>query len=656
MTTALSGLVFLVTSLCLVGSGGLIASALRLRRPVAFILASYVVAWAEVVALIALLSSARLVIRPVVVAAVAALLPASALVWLLAGRPSPPPVMAVRAQLRDAFRDPAVAVLAGVVGLGFAYLVALALFTPANSWDAMWYHLARAASWRQQHAVGYIAHAPDLRLNVNPPVAEIGALYTMVVASGDRFVTLPALSAYCATTVAVFGIAQRLRLDVRRALLSALIFATLPVVVLQAPGALNDLVVASFLAVCVCFWLGDRRAEIALGAVALALALGTKISALPALPIVALVVLVAQPRRRLPAFLIAGACALVLGSTWYVVNLAETGSVDGHLAAQAHQTAAYGVWPTLAVTARLVLDFVEVPGASGWWRLWFLVAAVAAVVFVYRERPRSRTARTAGLAALVALAPLGLLVVGPLAKRGYQWVFFHLGHPELAVLDQDRGFIGASALGSFFGPVGVLFLVCGIAVPFLVSSHRVRRIAIALGAAPLLFALALALTVAYDSWRGRFFVFPVALAAAAAGLFFRSRAIVWGVVGVAATTLFLSLWGNDEKPPSVWGESRAAVQTRVGGRNNGELAAIKFTSLFMSRHAHVGLAIGERDWSYPFFDGGLDRTVRFVTTPGSPPTDVDWLVVAPAHASPSDAWARVFQTSDGWQVFTKRKS
>ena len=48
--------------------------------------------------------------------------------------------------------------------------------------------------------------------------------------------------------------------------LGALAFATFTVVALQAPTALNDLVVAGLLAACAYFALGSSRAELALGA------------------------------------------------------------------------------------------------------------------------------------------------------------------------------------------------------------------------------------------------------------------------------------------------------------------------------------------------------------------------------------------------------
>ena len=77
--------------------------------------------------------------------------------------------------LREATRDPIVFVLGLAVLAGLVYAAVLALFTPPNDWDALTYHLARAAFWIQQHGIGYVPDSDVLRINVNPPNAEIGS-------------------------------------------------------------------------------------------------------------------------------------------------------------------------------------------------------------------------------------------------------------------------------------------------------------------------------------------------------------------------------------------------------------------------------------------------------------------------------------------------
>jgi hypothetical protein len=150
----MSALLLLLTTAFLAGSAGLITASLRLQGPVAFLLGVYLIGYGELVVLVALLSPAHLVVRAALVPALGIMLAASVLGWRRAGRPSLP--RGTLGRLREALRDPPLAFLGIAVALAFGYLTALALWTPPNSWDALWYHLPRAAFWKQEHGVGYI--------------------------------------------------------------------------------------------------------------------------------------------------------------------------------------------------------------------------------------------------------------------------------------------------------------------------------------------------------------------------------------------------------------------------------------------------------------------------------------------------------------------
>ena len=242
--TELPGLVLLVGGLgALAATGALVACCLGLALPVEFVLAAYVLGWTWLVAL-------ALVLSPV----------AARHTRLGAGRHRRRPgrlrcscgkhgrarhrrpFAPTLAVLLQALRAPIVLVLAVGIALGAAYSLALALFIPANDGDALAYHLARAAFWKQEHQLGYVANSVDLRLDVNPPNAEIGQLATMALARTDRFVALPQLGAYAVLVLCVAALARRIGLDAREAVFGALVFASLPIVLVQASSALNDLV------------------------------------------------------------------------------------------------------------------------------------------------------------------------------------------------------------------------------------------------------------------------------------------------------------------------------------------------------------------------------------------------------------------------------
>ena len=213
--------------------------------------------------------------------------------------------------------------LACAVTLALAYSAALALATAPNNYDSLWYHLARPAFWKQEHAVGYISQANDARLDVFPPGAEIVSAWPMVLEGTERFASLFQLVALLATIVGAFGISRRLGLSERQAAFGALLFASLPVVALQASTPLNDVAVCSFVVAAVYFVLSRARLALGLGALALALALATKGTALLAVPLVAVCAAVVRPRAEWLRIAALGVGGLLLGSFWYAVNLVE---------------------------------------------------------------------------------------------------------------------------------------------------------------------------------------------------------------------------------------------------------------------------------------------------------------------------------------------
>ena len=171
--------------------------------------------------------------------------------------------------------------------------------------------------------------APDVRINAFPPVAEIESMASMVLSDGDRYVGLVQVFAVAGACGAIVGIARRLGLSRRAALFGSLAFATFTVVALQAPTALDDLVVASLLIVCAYFALGSSRAELGLATTALALGVGAKGTAVFGLPVLAAFVLASQPRSRWWSLAAAGAAGLAAGSFWFVLNVVETGDPRG---------------------------------------------------------------------------------------------------------------------------------------------------------------------------------------------------------------------------------------------------------------------------------------------------------------------------------------
>lgn len=301
---------------------------LGLRSLTALLLGSYLLAWTEIVTLAELLSFGDAVDRRSFLAAQAILTVAAAATWLAANRPLPPWPQVERQALA---RHKVVVFLLAAAVAATAYQLFIVLATPPNNWDSMVYHLPRAAAWYQRGAVEYYpAHNPIE--NAYPGNAEIGILYTFVFLGRDAVAAAIQLLAEVSLVVSIYGTARRLGGARGAAAFAALLFPTLSEVALQSVTTQNDLVVASFVAAAAYFLVGRGHAELLPAGLAIGLAVGTKLTALFALPLLVLLALAAVPRRRLPAL---AAYALVgitlVGAQSYVRNLVETRTCSAEL-------------------------------------------------------------------------------------------------------------------------------------------------------------------------------------------------------------------------------------------------------------------------------------------------------------------------------------
>jgi hypothetical protein len=560
-------------------------------------------------------------------------------------------VALVLGALRAVLSDPVVTVLAIAVAVGLAYSVALGLTTPPNDWDAMSYHLSRAALWIQEGAVAYVDDSPFAPINAYPPNAEIEALATLVLSDSDRFVGFVQYAAMLAMAAGTFGVARRIGIDVRGALFGALALLTLPLVLLQSWTALNDLVVASFLMAAAYFLLGTTRIELVLGATAVALALGTKFTAFVALPLLGLVILVGQPRRRWPGVLVSGLVGSAIGSFWLIVNVVETGRVDGGAADALDESADRSPRAVLAQTTRLLVHFADSMALERAVWLFPLTGLALIVVALIADRPPRRQAPLLAVGiVLVTAMPVAMRSIRGVLLRAHEKLWLTFGSSDLAFLDENRDPHSPSTVFSYFGSLGFLLTIAGVVLGFVaVRRRRAPPVVLALATAPVVFALLLSLAISYDPFRGRFFLFAVALSASTWGLALRHRWLSWGAVAIAVVTVPLAFVHSTEKPfPDVLGKPRETVQTWL--RKDGTADVIAFFAQ-EPESGRVGLRIRPDDWIFPYSGRSLDREVVFVPD-GPVEPSLDWLVVAPGlRADPGPRWGLAVRTDDGWRVY-----
>jgi Dolichyl-phosphate-mannose-protein mannosyltransferase len=617
-------MLILLLSAALVAATALVVSSRVADGSVAqWLVGAYVIGFAEIVLVALLLSVASALTRPALVGSLFGVL----CLAVAAARPIRlPPIRPAARCLAETLRDPPVAAVAVVAAGMIVYSIALGLFRPPNDEDALTYHLARAAFWSQQDAIGYIPGAADARLNEFAPNSEIAMAFTMVTSGTGRFAPLVELTAAIAAALAVYGIARRLLLSPREGVLGGLLFITAPVVALQASTALNDVVVASFVAGAAYFLLGRTPANLVLAGIAVALAVGSKLTGILAVPGLAIVAIIAR-RHSLPRLAAALAAGAVVGGYWYAVNAVEGRAAFGGIGGERVDADAVAA---ISRVIRLALASIELPGAIGLDRLLYVAAAavLATVAYASAGFRRQRAARAA-LAAAATLTPLVLVPLDHLLVRASQKAFFELGRGDVGYLDSDRSATKASPIFSWYGPLGVLLTLfaCGFVVRA-VRRGRLPAVAIAIAAAPALWVVLLGVGVPYWEWNGRYAMGGFALGAATWGVVLRVRPLAWAAAAIALLTVSLAFIRLHDRAsglrliepsaePSVWSQPDWSIQAT----DHPHLRALfRFADRNMPHDARIavepnvfpgGSDIGGNLPPYPFFGPRLSRTILF---------------------------------------------
>ncbi len=285
------------------------------------------------------------------------------------------------------------------------------------------------------------------------------------------------------------------------------------------------------------------------------------------------------PRSRWVGLLLAGGAGIALGAPWYLLNLAETGELDGGLSADADQRQPLALLEVATTFRRHLYSLLDFSGtrALDLTALYGIAAVVVLAIglaVAVRGRRREGIALAIGVA-LVVLLPRVLLTAADAGMHAWVKGWVVLGRRDIADADDSwQPQSGSDAGLSWYGPLGAILV--GAALVLAVLALRRRRSGwtpVVLAGAPLLLIIVLALTVSWDPWRGRLIAFSILLAAATWGARPRAplarvgcdRARVRDAPALAArhvrTTRRAAAWldGIGRSPPSVW----TAVAARV---------------------------------------------------------------------------------------------
>ncbi len=343
---------------------------------------------------------------------------------------------------------------------------------------------------------------------------------------------------------------------------------------LQSVQTQNDLLVASFVAAAAYFLRSQDAAELGLAGVAVGLALGSKFTAVLALPMLALLAVTSLSGRRLLLAVAAtgSACAVFVGPS-YVTNLAKTGSVYGDAPESAIYRPTVTARGTVSTLARATYRFADLSG--------------------FRVRTSWLDPFESGAA--TAYEALG---ISPAAPES-------VGSPFTYSVN-----VTAHEDHSFFGPLGLL-LVLPLSVGFMGAWLLGRTTAArAIHALSLpLYLLLLALVLRFTD-EARYLMTPVALTMPLAAWIYRRRLLAAGAAALGVATLLFAHAYNELKPTGlgggtpVWSLSRPAAQG-VGTPGIGEMIAALEDRVPSNERLGVVLAENARD--YPLYGPGLDR-------------------------------------------------
>lgn len=142
-----------------------------------------------------------------------------------------------------------------VLGLQVLLLAVVALTYAPNTYESMTYHLPRVMHWLQNRSLSNFA-VINVRDIYFPPFTEFAFLHFIALAGGDHYVNIVQWGAFLLCLVGVSAVAGELGAKRNTQIDAALLGAGIPLAVLQATTARNDLVLAAWLVMMT--WFGLR--------------------------------------------------------------------------------------------------------------------------------------------------------------------------------------------------------------------------------------------------------------------------------------------------------------------------------------------------------------------------------------------------------------
>jgi hypothetical protein len=287
-------LLFMLSFLMVTISSYLLASCFEIKKYATGFIYFFLIAFAQVVLNIELLSLIKSISIPGVL--ILNTLFTSAIVWFwnLKQRPLYKPQIKefmIKA-LKSMRKDKTLFVL----GIAFVFFIAVTIFicavAPVISFDALVYHINRCAFWIFQKSLNHFEIA-DARNLVMPINSEILYTWNILFFKKDMGVGFFSFCGYLLSIVSLYGFLELLGFSNRKRLWSVFMLSSIASVVIQASGTETDIIIGGLaLSGIFLFLLATKKNSIPaiyFSSLAFALAIGTKTSAFFTLPACALI-------------------------------------------------------------------------------------------------------------------------------------------------------------------------------------------------------------------------------------------------------------------------------------------------------------------------------------------------------------------------------
>ncbi len=149
----------------------------------------------------------------------------------------------------------------GLIALILLILLITGFLSPPNIHDVLAYHMSRVMHWAQNQSLMFFPTPNTWQLWM-PPHSELAQLNWQLLTGGDYFSAFHNWYSLIFLTIAVAGISKLLGASRKGQIISALFILKLPIVILQASGAKNDIPLAFIFSALVYFVVKESLASL----------------------------------------------------------------------------------------------------------------------------------------------------------------------------------------------------------------------------------------------------------------------------------------------------------------------------------------------------------------------------------------------------------